>query len=190
MQPSNLDFVILSHLHWDHVSGVPDLPGVPLRVNRVEYDTAQEDGLLDAHHELSRRLLGDNNPLEFFELTGPAYAGFPASLDLFGDGSIVLVPLPGHTRGQVGMFIHRNNGAHLLLIGDAAWLAENYLNPAPMHPLFWWRVTGDDALARQTLVDLHHFARRHPEIPLIAMHDGRTQRAFMLTEETRLAQPR
>lgn len=176
-----LDFALLSHLHWDHVSGVPDIPGIPLRVNRVEYDAAQE-GMLDAFKGLSRRLLRDN-PLTMFECDGPSYEGFRASHDLFGDGSIVLVPLPGHTAGNTGMFINRANGPRLFLLGDAVWVAANYQRPATMHALIWNTVCSDDATGRQTLIHLHHFAQAHPEIPLIAMHDGAIQQQFMQAEQ-------
>lgn len=177
MKPHDLDFVLLSHLHWDHVSGVPDLPGVPLRVNRVEYDAAQY-GLFDIHKGLVRSLLCDN-PIELFDCVGPAYDSFRTSHDLFGDGSILLVPLPGHTAGNTGMLIHRANGSPLFLLGDAAWVAENYLRPATMHPFIWNGVTSDDATACQTLIDLHSFSHRHPEIPLVAMHDASAQEVFM-----------
>ena len=179
-----IDFALLSHLHWDHVSGIPDIPDVPLRVNRVEYEAARL-GLLDASQALVRRLMC-NNPLEFFDFTGPAYEGFSASQDLFGDGSIVLVPLPGHTAGNTGMFINRSNGPRLLLLGDAAWVAANFQRPATMHPLIWNNVTSDDATARQTLIHLHHFALAHPEIALIAMHDAASQERFMRLPATRL----
>jgi N-acyl homoserine lactone hydrolase len=180
VERSDLDFALLSHLHWDHVSGIPDIPGVPLRINRVEYEAAKL-GLLDMGNGLVRRLMGDN-PMEFFDCAGPTYEGFRSSLDLFGDGSIVLVPLPGHTAGNTGMFINRSNGPRLFLLGDAAWVSQNYLRPATMHPFIWSRVTSDDATARQTLIDMHHYALRHPEIPLIAMHDAELQEQFMMSE--------
>lgn len=177
LAPSDLAFALLSHLHWDHVSGVPDLPGVRLRVNRVEREAA-ERGILDAHHGLVRRLMRDN-PVELFECDGPAYEGFPASRDLFGDGSLVLVPLPGHTMGNTGMFVNRANGPRLFLIGDAAWVAANFLRPATMHPLIWSAVTSDDAAARKTLLALRRFALRRPEVAIIAMHDAAAQDAAM-----------
>jgi glyoxylase-like metal-dependent hydrolase (beta-lactamase superfamily II) len=180
LEPGDLDFVLLSHLHWDHVSGIPDLPGLPLRVNRVEYDAARS-GLLDANESLVRRLMG-KNAVELFDLDGPPCEGFRASHDLFGDGSIMLVPLPGHTAGSTGMFINRANGPRLFLLGDAAWVSQNYLRPATMHPFIWSRVTADDATARQTLIDLHHFARRHPEVAMLAMHDAAAQDWFMANE--------
>jgi glyoxylase-like metal-dependent hydrolase (beta-lactamase superfamily II) len=182
MEPQDLDFILLSHLHWDHVSGIPDLPGIPLRINRVEHKGLQK-GPLAQNRSLVKRLLCDN-PIELFDVDGPAYAGFQASYDLFGDGSIILVPLPGHTAGQVGMFIHRANGPHLFLIADAAWLTENYLKPAPMHPLFWSLISSDRAAALQTLIELHRFAHQYPEIPMIAMHDAPMQEAFANKEQT------
>ncbi len=173
-------FALLSHLHWDHVSGIPELPGVPLHVNRVEYEAAKL-GLLDANNGLVRQLMGDN-PIELFDCAGPAYEGFRSSFDLFGDGSLVLVPLPGHTAGNTGMFINRSNGPRLFLLGDAVWVSQNYTRPATIHPFLWNRFTWDDATARQTLIELYHFARRHPEIALVGMHDAAMQGRLMAAE--------
>jgi N-acyl homoserine lactone hydrolase len=183
LKPRDLSFALISHLHWDHVGGALDLPGLPLRVNRVEFEAAREK-LFSQHQELVPRLI-HNNPIELFAMQGPPYAGFCSSLDLFGDGSIMLLPLPGHTAGNTGMLIRRSNGQHLFVVGDAAHLIENYQRPATPHPLFYSRVTSNDALARQTLVDLHRFSRLHPEIPLVPMHDARMQEAFMIVEQAR-----
>jgi len=188
LKPHDLDFALISHLHWDHVGGIPDIPGVPLRINRIEFEAAQH-GLLQQRQGLSRRLMG-NNAIELFDCNGPIYEGFGSSCDLFGDGSIVLVPLAGHTIGNTGMFINRSNGSRLFLLGDAAWVAENYLRPATMHPFIWSRVTSDDALACQTLLALHYLSRRHPEISMIAMHDAHLQEAFTRVEQPRLTQAR
>ena len=185
LRPGDIDFALISHLHWDHVSGIPDIPGVPLRVNRVEYDAARL-GLLDAFHGLVRQLLWDN-PLEFFDCTNTSYEGFSSSYDVFGDGSVVLVPLPGHTAGNTGMFINRSNGSRLFLLGDAAWVSQNYLRPATMHPLIWLPLTSDDATARRTLLQLHHFSQQRPDISLIAMHDAKMQEQFMAIENPGVA---
>ena len=185
VKPENLDFILLSHLHWDHVSGIPDLPGVPLLINRVEYDAAKVHTSNTGITPLIWQLMGDN-PHELFDCTGPAYMGFRSSYDLFGDGSLVLVPLPGHTPGNTGLFINRADGSRLFLVGDAVWSAENYMSPATMHPILWSAFTSDDASARQTLIDLHHFSHRHPEIPVIGMHDASMQKAFMTVEDKRL----
>jgi glyoxylase-like metal-dependent hydrolase (beta-lactamase superfamily II) len=181
LHPADLDFIVLSHLHWDHVAGIPDLPGVPLRINRTEYHAASQ-GLFERNQGLVRRLMS-NNPVDLLDFTGHPYEGFRCSHDLFGDGSVVLVPLPGHTAGQMGMFINRANGARLFLLGDAAWLSDNYLHPATMHPLLWSQVTSDDAIGQQTLIDLHIFACQHPDVPMIGMHDAQLQDAFLSVEQ-------
>jgi N-acyl homoserine lactone hydrolase len=183
MTANNIDFVLLSHLHWDHVSGIPDLPGVMLRINRVEYEAA-ELGILDANNGLVRHLMG-NNPIGLFDCDGPPYMGFRSSYDLFADGSMILVPLPGHTAGNTGMIINRANGTRVFLLGDAVWVAPNYQRPATMHHFIWSNVTSDDATARQTLIDLHHFSHRHPMMPLIAMHDADMQEWFTVSEQAR-----
>jgi N-acyl homoserine lactone hydrolase len=183
LKPADLSFALISHLHWDHVSGLLDLPGLPLRVNRVEFDAGRVK-LFDQHQKLVPRLIHDN-PIELFDIQGPPFGGFRSSLDLFGDGSVVLVPLPGHTAGNTGMLIRRSNGQHLFVLGDAAHLIENYQRPATPHPLFYSRVTSNDALARQTLVDLHRFSHLYPQIPLIPMHDANIQEAFMMVEQQR-----
>src|ERR1051326_2280740 len=110
LTPRDLSFALISHLHWDHVSGALDLPGLALHVNRIEFEAARKK-LFAQHPELVPRLL-HNNPIELFELQGTSYAGFGSSLDLFGDGSIILLPLPGHTAGNTGMLIRRSNGQH------------------------------------------------------------------------------
>jgi N-acyl homoserine lactone hydrolase len=182
LTPRDLDFVLLSHLHWDHVAGIPDLPDVRLRIHRVEYDMACQ-GLFEQRQGLVRRLLS-NNPVDLFDLTGPSYRGFRSSYDLFGDGSLVLVPLSGHTSGQIGLFINRSNGSPLFLISDAVFCAENYLRPTPMHPVLWSMVTHDNATALQTLIDLHRFSKQYPEVPMIGMHDAHMQEVFASIEQT------
>jgi N-acyl homoserine lactone hydrolase len=188
LNPGDLDFVLLSHLHWDHVAGIPDIPGVPLRVSRTEYEAGQRR-LFKLHNGLVPALMEGSKP-DLFECDGPPYAGFRGSHDLLGDGSLVLVPLPGHTAGQVGMFINRSNGARLFLIGDAVHISDQYLRPALPHPLLWSMITSDDKAARQTIADLHRFSRQHPEIPLIAMHDAQMQESFKLIEQSGVIQMR
>jgi glyoxylase-like metal-dependent hydrolase (beta-lactamase superfamily II) len=55
-----------------------------------------------------------------YELDGPGVLTFTRCHDLFGDGSVVLVDLAGHTPGSVGVLLHTSAG-DVLLAGDAAW---------------------------------------------------------------------
>lgn len=112
-----LDFALPTHAHWDHVCGLLDLPDLPVHLHARERDwvmggrVAPVGGVRDA-------LRG--RPTVAYDLDGPPVLTFTASHDLFGDGSVVLVDLAGHTPGSVGVLLH-TDGGWVLLAGDAAW---------------------------------------------------------------------
>jgi glyoxylase-like metal-dependent hydrolase (beta-lactamase superfamily II) len=114
---SRLDFALPTHLHWDHICGLLDLPHLPMRVHSTELtwamigDVAAVGGVRSAVR---------NRPITEFELDGPPVLTFARSHDLLGDGSVVLVDLPGHTPGSVGVLLRTGQGP-VLLAGDAAW---------------------------------------------------------------------
>lgn len=114
-----LDFALPTHAHWDHVSGLLDLPDLPVRLHRTERDwigsgvTAPVGGVRDS---LRGRAVVD------YELDGPPVLTFTRSHDLFGDHSVLLVDLAGHTPGSVGVLAHTPRG-WILIAGDAAWHA-------------------------------------------------------------------
>jgi glyoxylase-like metal-dependent hydrolase (beta-lactamase superfamily II) len=114
---ADLDFALPTHAHWDHVCGLLDLPGVPVYLHRTEREwvttgsVAPVGGVRDS---LEERATVD------YDLDGPPVLTFARSHDLFDDGSVVLVDLPGHTPGSVGVLLHTPTG-HVLLAGDAAW---------------------------------------------------------------------
>jgi glyoxylase-like metal-dependent hydrolase (beta-lactamase superfamily II) len=113
----SLDFALPTHAHWDHVSGLLDMPGLPVHLHRTERDwissgrVAPVGGVRDA--------LRDRAVVEY-ELDGPPVLTFTRSRDLFGDNSVVLVDLVGHTPGSVGVLTHTAAG-WFLIAGDAAW---------------------------------------------------------------------
>jgi len=92
--------ILLTHAHWDHVSGIPDLPGTPVWLTAPEKASSNDGGFVTA---LARNL-GDVNYVEYSFEGGP-YLGFPRSHDVYGDGAIVVVPAPGHTPGSVIVFL-------------------------------------------------------------------------------------
>jgi glyoxylase-like metal-dependent hydrolase (beta-lactamase superfamily II) len=114
---NGLDFALPTHAHWDHVCGLLDLPDLPVHLHRAEHDwvmtgaVAPVGGVRDSLR--NRSTVG-------YELDGPPVLTFTRSHDLFGDGSVVLVDLAGHTPGSVGVLLHTHDG-WILLAGDAAW---------------------------------------------------------------------
>jgi glyoxylase-like metal-dependent hydrolase (beta-lactamase superfamily II) len=114
---ADIDFALPTHAHWDHVCGLLDLPGLPVYLHRPEHDwvakgsVAPVGGVRDS---LEGRTLID------YDLDGPPVLTLRRSHDLFGDGSVVIVDLAGHTPGSVGVLLH-TSGGQVLLAGDAAW---------------------------------------------------------------------
>lgn len=112
-----IDFALPTHAHWDHVCGLLDLPGLPVYMHSTEYRWIS-DGLVAPVGGVRDSLR--ERPVVRYDLDGPPVLTFARSHDLFGDHSVVLVDLTGHTPGSIGILAHTSRG-WVLLAGDAAW---------------------------------------------------------------------
>ena len=110
ISPQSVKGVILTHAHWDHVSGFEDLRGVPVWVSKEELEFIRSGAVLTA---LARQI--GTQDYRVYEFSGGPNLGFDKSHDFFGDGSIVLVPAPGHTPGSIFAFITTTSGERYVL---------------------------------------------------------------------------
>jgi glyoxylase-like metal-dependent hydrolase (beta-lactamase superfamily II) len=130
--PPSLDFALPTHAHWDHVSGLLDMPDLPVHLHRTEHQwvgagrIAPVGGVRDSLRE---------RPIVEYELDGPPVLTFARSHDLFSDHSVILVDLTGHTPGSVGVLIYTKRG-WILIAGDAAWhqLQVEKVRQKPSYP--------------------------------------------------------
>ena len=100
--------------------------------------------------------------------TGAELGGLGATHDLFGDGTLVLVDLPGHARGQCGLFARTARGP-ILFAADSCWMRAGYRERRDPH----WvtRLISDDVGAQsQTLARLQRFARERPDVVIVPSH--------------------
>ncbi|WP_245548226.1 MBL fold metallo-hydrolase [Nocardia pneumoniae] len=163
---SDIDFVLPTHLHWDHVSGLLELPpSVEVRLPGVEYDWAM--GGPHAPAGVARGPLRGRT-FDRFELDGPPVLTFSRSKDLFGDGSVLLVDLAGHTPGSIGVLLAVDDGSRVLFAGDAVWskLQVDLLREkAPMPGKLF------DSDRDAAFTTIHRLHALPDDIELIASHD-------------------
>ena len=124
VSPADLDLVLLSHLDCDHADGlklVADAKqilvsqdelafaenGTP--VNRIRYNAAWWSGTKMRTFDWN----GTEGPVE-------------KSYDVFGDGSLVMVNIPGHSRGLCALKITRADGKFVLLFSDGGYARKSW----------------------------------------------------------------
>jgi glyoxylase-like metal-dependent hydrolase (beta-lactamase superfamily II) len=124
--PADVGTAIVSHLHQDHIGGLRELTGSELLVSAAEWAELAKPapelrGFLDSHIRLPGLKWRQVSPEPADD---PSLAPFTESLDVMGDGSLVLLPTPGHTAGSVSLLVRRGARPSLLLAGDLTYGAE------------------------------------------------------------------
>lgn len=171
--PKRLAGVVLTHAHWDHVSGLADLPGVPVWVDADERGFIASDAPMAA---LVRRF--GALPYRDYAFDGGPYLGFARSHDVWGDGSIVLVPAPGHTPGSIIAFVALPSGARYALLGDLVWQSEGIGIPTERPWLLRQLVDTDAAAVRTAIGQVAAIHAHFPQIALLPAHDARAHAAL------------
>jgi N-acyl homoserine lactone hydrolase len=168
--PSKVKWILLTHSHGDHAGGVGDLPGVPVLMPNEELNFLQEKK--DAHNfnvfrDQAEIIQSRAVPLHFKK---EPYSIFPESADLFGDGSIVVVPLFGHTPGSIGIFVNAASGKRVFHVGDIVALREGYERPARKSAALGL-TDMDPAKVAYTVGLLHQLHKKDPELTILPSHD-------------------
>ncbi|HKU38627.1 MAG TPA: MBL fold metallo-hydrolase [Polyangiales bacterium] len=167
IEPSSLKAIVLTHAHWDHVSGADDLRSVPVWVPRAELAFIQGGS---EHSSLARQLKLNYVAYDF--PNGP-YLTFPHSRDVFGDGSVVLVPAPGHTPGSIIVFLALPDGRRYALLGDLVWQKEGIELPAERPWPSRLMVDDDATQVRELILTMQQISRSFPAMLMVPAHDAR-----------------
>ena len=167
-----IDRILLTHSHWDHASGLADFPEVPVWApyEEIEFSRiATPPAVLPSQFKHAVRWVP-------FLFDAQPFMGFERSLDLFGDASMVLVPLDGHTPGSVGLFLTLEDGRRFFFTGDASWRLEGFTGPREKFWISRNMVDNDREGTRKQLEKVNQLMRQYPQLSVIPAHDEAAQR--------------
>jgi glyoxylase-like metal-dependent hydrolase (beta-lactamase superfamily II) len=163
---SDVSVVVLSHLHQDHIGGLGDLPQARILVSQAEWDTMSEPraelaGVMKRHIDLPGLRW---ERIEHEPVDDPALRPFDRAHDIFGDGTLMLIPTPGHTPGSQTLLVRRPGTPPMALVGDLTFgvdLLENGRVPG----------AGDRAVLQRTTAAMNELRGNAGGLVVLAAHD-------------------
>ncbi len=117
-QPEDVRHIVLTHMHFDHISGLADFPQAQVHLAHREYDAFM--GGRKSFYDLAydHSYIAHAPDFQLYDQRGEKWFDFDA-IRLPFSPEMWLIPLPGHTRGHCGVAIQTEQGWHLHC-GDAA----------------------------------------------------------------------
>ncbi len=162
-QQEPLQGVFITHLHLDHIAGMADAPA----------GTAVYTGPGEAHASAflhlfiqgsADRALQGKAPLSEWAFQPDATGRFAGVLDIFGDGSVWALWVPGHTPGSTAYLVRTPKGP-VLLTGDAShtrWGWAHDVEPGTF--------TADGPKGTESFSRLRALVAEHPAIDVRLGH--------------------
>ena len=171
---SPLNRVILSHSHWDHAGGLLDFPDVKIGVAAAELALLKSPSTGPGGTWASQ-IGAASIQWETLVFQPVPFKGYPQSLDLYHDGKVVLVPMPGHTPGSVGLFVTADSGTVYFFIGDVAWTQTALQQGKPKFWVAGKLVDGDAEQTQSSLEKVQALMQAEPGWVVIPAHDSTVQ---------------
>jgi glyoxylase-like metal-dependent hydrolase (beta-lactamase superfamily II) len=175
-RPSDVRHIVPTHLDLDHAGGICDFPDAAVHVFAAELRAASHRSSLSERSRYRKAQIAAVKKWDAVEEEGESWFGFSAVRAIPGTrDEVLLVPLPGHTRGHCGVAVRRAND-WLLHCGDA-YFHHSEVEPggaAAPKGLRWFQsmVDVDGAERRANQARLRELARLGVgEVKLICSHD-------------------
>jgi N-acyl homoserine lactone hydrolase len=169
IEARDIRLVVMTHLHFDHASGMAEFPGATFVVAAAEWEgaTTLPRPLLHGYRHAHFDYAFDYRTLDYDAAPVTSYSTFGRTFDLFGDGSVRLAYTPGHSPGHQSV-ICRLRDRDLVIAGDAVYtLAQLEGAPPPPRPY-------DPHTWRRSHQELQLFRRQYPDAVIVPGHDPRT----------------
>ena len=118
--PKDFKAVLVSHGHTDHAGAIDNFVGtaVPIYFQKAELPEIRKA-------VETQKPFGAYIPGDFKHLAELNIRQIDGLLDFFGDGSVILLPTPGHTPGHQSLYIKLNNGKEFIYCADALYMLES-----------------------------------------------------------------
>ena len=169
IDPKSISTVVMTHLHFDHASGMSEFAGAAFVLSQREWEAATGGSrpFMHGYRPEQYDYAFDYRTIDYDGSGVDSYATFGRTFDLFGDGSVRLAYTPGHSAGHQAV-ICRLRDRDLVIAGDAiytlAQLDDGSPPPRPEDPHTW----------RRSLQELKLFRKQYPQAVIIPGHDPRT----------------
>lgn len=158
IHPKDIEYVILSHMHSDHVSGLKHVTEAKnILVSDVELRATQKClGYIPS--------MWSGVPIRGFSLETIPYGPYRKGYDLFDDHSLYLVHTPGHTDGMISVLV-KGNKQWIVLASDAGYAKKSWEN------MILPGLTTNKVAAKKSLEWIKQMGRDKDCIQVIANHD-------------------
>lgn len=177
--------LIISHFHGDHVAGARNCAGLPMYCARAGLNALRSGsrfarvrkGLLSAL--VPQAMEGDAHYFEDApEVALPsAFAPFERGRDILGDGSLLMVELPGHCAGHWGLAFVTEEDQAVLLAGDAVYTTRAITENIPP-PRYVTAMLGHTTTYHATLTQLVTAQGNNSDLAILPSHCPMAASAF------------
>lgn len=159
LKPADINYVAVSHAHFDHVGQLKDFPQATLIIQRAEL-TAIADSAEAAKHYIIAELLDTHIAGEKLNRVW----ALDGDVDIFGDGTLKTIRTPGHTPGSMALLLKLKNAGPYVLSGDQWHFTENHKRQqVPV-----WNYDHDDTITSGQKLD-EFIAKQHAT--LVIQHE-------------------
>ena len=121
IKTADIDYVLLTHLDCDHANGLRAVKDAKhILVAAEELECARKNGFIRYKKKWWEGV--DMHTIEWNGTEGPAGKSF----DLFGDGSVKMINIPGHCDCLCAVKITREDGKYVLLFSDGGYATKSW----------------------------------------------------------------
>lgn len=178
-RPSEVQHALMTHMHVDHTGGMKTLGRTTFHVSEEEWGFAREVSPTlaaakgyapDDYTGLRKRIETFAAPPAIDDSARASRSDSALGHDVFDDGSVRAVSLPGHSPGHTGYLFEMSDGRQIFHVGDAAFTLPHITERRTLGRFpktFAWEF----GRAEETLRGLRLFHEEHPEVEFVNSHD-------------------